>query len=189
MPYPHVLIAEKNEDLASPEYKLLNQDQAEKDAILFPSQSAREPLPPLPDKITQDLKERFLKQTNPLGKLYLQRNLISGSKSRLLLAPVAEEMLAAAMIKTACHFYELNFKHRPAVLDDLVKQGYLKEVPLSPYTGKSYGYDSVSGVFWRTGKQGTENGLAPQPKPNEINLGEGIHGIHRLLSAPAEEDD
>ncbi len=77
-------------------------------------------------------------------------------------------------------------KKRPQTLDELVKQGFLKEVPLNPFTAKPFAYDPVRGVFWRTGKDGTENGVSPQLMPDEFDLGEEFHGIFRLLSAPPE---
>lgn len=189
LPFPHARKSKPVEQTEPSELDLLNEDKAQTDAILFPSQSARTPLPALPEKTIQILRQRFKKQTNPLGRLYLERNGMSESKSRLLLAPASKEFVAVTIIKTACHLYERNLNHRPQVLEDLVKQGYLKEVPLSHYTGEPFGYDAVRGMFWRTGKQGTENGIPPQPKPDEINLGESGYGIQRLLSAPPEDED
>ncbi|MDX1963125.1 MAG: hypothetical protein SFX18_08225 [Pirellulales bacterium] len=78
----------------------------------------------------------------------------------------SELELNVAILRAAIKIHDMRFKRCPIRLDELVKMGILKELPLDPFSNRPFGYSVDEGIIWSVGRNGQGNGEMPS-KPED----------------------
>ncbi|MCL1909450.1 MAG: hypothetical protein FWG05_00775 [Kiritimatiellaeota bacterium] len=89
--------------------------------------------------------------------------------------------IAATKIIIACHLFQRETGRKPATLDELVPD-YLPAVPLDPFDGNPFRYDSNKGVIWSVGTNLIDYGGVDDTPPERLrgNPWKGKNAIFKI---------